>query len=117
MKEEDKVYRKVGRKYIPIGLHEPFDWLSDGIWLVHSDDNMKGRTNMSWLNREYSGFTKVGDIPNADFTKIAKIEQYVDTVAKVLLKYNHEVPIYDKCIADVTREIIDAMYKLNESKK
>ena len=51
--EEDKIYRKVGRKYVPIGACEPVNYLPNGIWLVHGDRRAQGL----WLHELYRGFT------------------------------------------------------------
>lgn len=43
------------------------------------------------------------------------MEQYESAVAKVLLK--HEAQPVGICIADMAREIIQAMYNINEQQK
>lgn len=111
---DKNIYRKVGRRYIPVGVCEPINWLPDGIWLVRSMPSCKSRSNMKFLAELY-GFTRLGDIPVADFTKVAKYEQYERAVSDVLTK--HDVPPIGICIADMAREIIKAMYDVNEGKK
>lgn len=112
--EDKTIYVKEGRKYRPIGICEPINWLPDGIWLANSKRSCKSRTNMEWLSRIY-GFTRIGDIPMADYTKVAKMELYADAVGEVLTKHN--IPPHGICIQDLAREIIAAMYEVNEQKK
>ncbi len=114
MAGDKNIYKKVGRRYIPIGVCEPVKWLSDGIWLVKSNQSGQQRTNLKFLSEIY-GYAKLGEIPVADFTMIAKMEQYESAVAKVLLK--HKAQPVGICIADMAREIIQAMYNINEQQK
>lgn len=113
----DKIYRKVGRKYVPIGACEPVNYLPNGIWLVHGDRRAQGRTSMLWLHELYRGFTKLGDEPVADFTKIAKMELYTDAIANVLHKYNGQMPLRNKCYQDIAREVVNEMFNVNEKNK
>lgn len=111
MTKDENIYRKKGRKYVPVGICEPINWIPDGIWLVRSAEHSKRRTNMKWLSELY-GFNKLGDIPMCNFVQIADMENYVDAVSKVLLEHD----AYPKgiCIDDLSRKVIQAMFSVNK---
>lgn len=74
-------------------------------------------TVKAWLNKLYNGFTKLFDVPKPSFEQIGEMEQYTDAVTKVLQQYKDDVPIYNKCYADVAREIVKAMYDITNKAK
>jgi len=49
---QDKLYKKVGRKYVEISMPERFD-MQDGVWLVQSAPGWKSMSSLYW---------KVGDL-------------------------------------------------------
>lgn len=108
MDKDKNLYRKVGRKYQPIGVLDTH-WWNDGIYLVqHKGTSV---TSMPWLEKCF-GITRVGDVPKADFVKLAKMEQYTDAVSDVLAKYG--IPPRGVPLQDMAREIIRAMHEVNE---
>lgn len=111
MAKDQNIYRKEGRRYIPVGICEPVNWIPDGIWLVRSEEHSKRRTNMKWLS-EFYGFNRLGDIPARNFTQIADMENYVDIVSKVLLE--HKAYPNDMCIDDLSRKVVQAMFNINK---
>lgn len=68
MKEDKNVYKKVGRKYMPIGLRIGDRYFSDGIYIVRH----RCTTNAGYLAQIY-GICKIGDNVEADFTKLASM--------------------------------------------
>lgn len=108
MDKDNNLYRKVGRRYQPIGVLDTTYW-TDGIYLVQHKGSRV--TSMSWLEKCF-GITRVGDAPKADFVKLAKMEQYTDAVSDVLAKYG--IPPRGVPLQDMAREIIRAMHEVNE---
>lgn len=75
-KEDSKVYKKVGRRYEPIGTFYNRDWLNDGIWYVRT--NGSRITNGSYLE----GLFKISDKPL--FDNFARYCDLADVADKVL---------------------------------
>lgn len=112
MNEEDRnVYKKVGRKYVPIGLRIGDRWFSDGIWIVRHKDYGKQMTNAGYLAQIY-GMCKVGENATADLTKLADMEEYADVVSKVMFE-NENKPMTRQ---DLSRLIVKALFDFNEKK-
>ena len=112
MKEEDmNVYKKVGRKYVPIGLRIGDRWFSDGIWIVRHKEHGCQTTNAGYLSQIY-GICKIGDNVEADFTKLASMEEYADVVAKTI-SINENKPMTRQ---DLSRLIVKALFDFNEKK-
>lgn len=112
MKEEDmNVYKKVGRKYVPIGYRHEDRYLTDGIWIVKHKDYGKEMTNAGYLAQIY-GMCKVGENATADLTKLDDMEEYADVVLKTI--YENE----DKAITrqDLARIIVKKLFDFNEEK-
>ena len=113
MNEEDRnVYKKVGRKYVPIGYRHEDRYLTDGIWIVRHKDYGKQITNAGYLAQIY-GMCKVGDNVEADFTKLASMEEYADVVSKTIFE-NENKPMTRQ---DLSRLIVKALFDFNENKK
>lgn len=74
---DDNVYIKRGRKYIPIGL-SCHNYIPDGIWYVRHFDNSYGHTN---VDHYLSGLYRVGDVPEPiDVPKLCSTHSYVEYV-------------------------------------
>ena len=74
---DDNVYIKRGRKYIPIGL-SCHNYIPDGIWYVRHFDNSYGHTN---VDHYLSGLYKVGDVPEyPDIPQLCGLHSYVEYV-------------------------------------
>lgn len=111
MDEADKnVYKKVGRKYVPIGLRIGDRWFSDGIWIVRHKDGCQ-TTNAGYLAQIY-GICKVGENATADFTKLADMEEYADVVLKTIHKNENRAMTRN----DLARLIVKALFDFNEEK-
>lgn len=106
------VYKKVGRKYVPIGLRVGDRWLTDGIWIVRHKEHSIQQTNVGLLSQIY-GICKIGDNVEADFTKLASMEEYADIVAKTI-SINETKAMTRQ---DLSRLIVKALFDFNENKK
>lgn len=112
MEEDMNVYKKVGRKYVPIGLRVGDHWLTDGIWIVRHKEHSIQQTNVGFLSQIY-GMCKVGENATADLTKLADMEEYADVVSKVMFE-NENKPMTRQ---DLSRLIVKALFDFNENKK
>lgn len=75
---DDNVYIKRGRKYVPFGLRCHENYLPDGIWYVRHTDYSYGCTN---VDHYLSGLYRVGDLPEyVDVPKLCSIHSYVEYV-------------------------------------
>ena len=75
---DDNVYIKRGRKYIPFGMRYDENYISDGIWYVRHFDSSYGCTN---IDHYLSGLYRVGDVPEPiDVPKLCSIHSYVEYV-------------------------------------
>lgn len=77
----EKVYRKVGRKYVEVGYSNVPD-LTDGIWLVQSKPSSKSQTSLVW---------KVGDLKRpVDVVTRAALYSMNDELAQFLVNLTNE---------------------------
>ena len=106
------VYKKVGRKYVPIGYRIEDNYLPDGLWLVRHKPYSTQMTNAGYLSQIY-GMCKVGENATADLTKLADMEEYADVVSKVMFE-NENKPMTRQ---DLSRLIVKALFDFNENKK
>lgn len=112
MEEEDmNVYKKVGRKYVPIGLRIGDRWFSDGIWIVRHKEHGCQTTNAGYLARIY-GICKIGENATADLTKLADMEEYADVVLKTI----HENENRAMTQNDLARLIVKSLFDFNNEK-
>ena len=109
MKEDKNVYKKVGRKYVPIGLRIGDRYFSDGIYIVRHQCT----TNAVYLAQIY-GICKIGDNVEADFTKLASMEEYADVVAKTI---NNNCSDKGMTTMNLSRKIVKALFDFNKEKK
>lgn len=73
----EKVYRKVGKKYISCGYNNVPD-LSDGIWIINSKSNSTSMSNVAW---------RVGNIDRpCDITTHAALQSLEEDLSSYLLK-------------------------------
>lgn len=113
MKDEDRnVYKKVGRKYVPIGYRIEDNYLSDGLWLVRHKAHSTQMANAGYLAQIY-GICKVGDYSTADLTKLASMEEYSAVVSQTIFENEN------KSISrnDLAKIIVKALFDFNEKKK
>ena len=103
------VYKKVGRKYVPIGLRIGDRYFSDGIYIVRHQCT----TNAGYLAQIY-GICKIGDNVEADFTQLASMEEYADVVAKTI---NNNCSDKGMTTMNLSRKIVKALFDFNKEKK
>lgn len=73
----EKLYKKVGKRYVEVSLPEKFD-MQDGVWLVQSEPYSKSFSSLMWL---------VGDLKRpADITTHAAMQSIQYDVARYLVK-------------------------------
>ena len=111
MEEDRNVYKKVGRKYVPIGYRHEDRYLTDGIWIVRHKDYGKQMTNAGYLSQIY-GMCKVGENATAELTKLADMEEYSDVVLKVMFENDNKALSRQ----DLSRLIVKALFDFNEKK-
>lgn len=111
MEEDLNVYKKVGRKYLPIGYRHEDRYLTDGLWIVRHKDGSKQMTNAGYLAQIY-GMCKVGENATADLTKLADMEEYVDVVRKVIFENQKKII----SIQDLARLIVKRLFDFNDEK-
>lgn len=111
MDTNDNVYKKVGRKYVPIGYRIEDNYLTDGLWIVRHKLGSTQMTNCGYLAQIY-GLCKVGDNVKADFTRLASMEEYADVVSKIIF-FNESKAISRQ---ELARLIVKALFDFNEEK-
>ena len=111
MERDMNVYKKVGRKYVPIGLRIEDHYLTDGIWIVRHREYSKCTSNADYLAQCY-GLIKAGDNAKIDLTKLASMEEYADVVADTISKVNEDNSIYA-----IARRIVKDLFDYNEKLK
>jgi len=85
----EQLYKKVGRRYIPIGYSDGFSGFpSDGIWLVQQKDGCKSSECI----------IKYEDLETAR-PAVGMILEYKDRIMKFILKCKH-IRLYDITIHD-----------------
>ena len=77
------VYKKVGRKYVPIGLRVGDRWFSDGIWIVRHKQGSTQITRGDYLAQSY-GLIKAGELAKIDLPILGTLEEYAEVVAKTI---------------------------------
>lgn len=111
MDTNDNVYKKVGRKYVPIGYRIEDNYLTDGLWIVRHKPGSTQMINCGYLAQIY-GMCKVGENATADLTKLADMEEYADVVSKVMFENENKSVTRQ----DLARLIVKALFDFNEEK-
>lgn len=76
--DDNNVYIKRGKKYVPFGRRYDEQYLPDGIWFVRHDEKSFGAAN---VDHYLSGLYKVGDKPGyIDVPQLCSIHSYVEYV-------------------------------------
>lgn len=111
MEEDNNVYVKKGRKYVPFGMRYNENYLPDGIWFVHHDECSCGHTN---VDHYMSGLFKVGDKPElTDVPQLCKKYTYADYIlSHPEFKEAIEKPI---SIHDIVCKVVALIFDLNKS--
>lgn len=113
--EDNNVYYKRGRRYIPFGiLRNGHDYLPDGIWYVRHTDHSYGTTN---VDHYLEGLYKVGEKPDyIDIPKLCSMHSYTEYVlASPEFKAIQESGSYS--LMDLVGKIVALVVKLNQTLK
>lgn len=105
------VYKKVGRKYVPIGYRIEDNYLNDGIWIVHHKPGSTQITRGDYLADSY-GLIKVGDIAKIDLPKLGAMEEYAEVVANTIGNLKGRLTNID-----IARRIVKELFEYNEKLK
>lgn len=100
MSSDGNVYIKEGRKYKPVGVSFPREFLEDGIWMVRHRPGVTETINLGYYGSQY-GVHKIGEIPSIDFVTTAGVEARVDEIARII--GDDSKP---RSHADIAREIL-----------
>lgn len=110
---DDNVYIKRGRKYIPIGL-SCHNYIPDGIWYVRHYDHSYGQTN---VDHYLSGLYRVGDLPEyVDVPKLCSIHSYVEYVMNSP-EFKEIMNKGSYSFQELTAKIVALVVKLNDTIK
>jgi hypothetical protein len=105
----DTLYRKVGNKYVPAGIHSDVD-IYPGIWLVQK---RKNSTSMQSLH--------VGDLPTiSSLIEVVQARMIGEIVVKKFssMVQAGELEIYERALAQLEWDIADAIIEyLNEGRE
>ncbi len=119
MEADNKVYKKIGKRYEPIGEMYDRDWLTDGIWFVHSKPGCKSHTN---IDRYLSGMYKVGDAQDKyiDIPKLCSMDNYVNHILNTKefneIVNSKQYNLYE-LTAKITALVVDLNDKINKDNK
>lgn len=83
MSSDGNIYIKEGRKYKPVGVSFPREFLGDGIWMVRHRPGVSETTNLGYYGSQY-GVHRIGEIPSIDFVTAAGVETRVDEIARII---------------------------------
>lgn len=100
MSSDGNIYIKEGRKYKPVGVSFPREFLGDGIWMVRHRPGVTETVNLGYYGSQY-GVHKIGEIPSIDFVTAAGVEARVDEVARII--GDESKP---RSLVDIAREIL-----------
>lgn len=101
----ENVYKKIGKKYIPIGILEQSEIKTDGIYMVRHKPGTTETTNLSCLAKMY-GIIKVGEIPNVDLHLVAGLEKHAETVLKTIVENEN------KSVQELARLIVKRLMEM-----
>jgi len=99
---DQQVYKKVGRKYVPIGYSDGWSGFpSDGIWIVQSKPGVKSSECIM----------KIGELENMQ-PAINLILGYKDKLIKYLIsEMNKDLVIYDKSVNEFVTKMLKEISK------
>ena len=115
-KIDDRVYRKVGKRYEPIGHFYNRDWLTDGVWVVQS--NGSSILNATSYAQEF-GIIRVGDNKPADFSTMASqynlYKKLIDLLQRQHAKVEDNI-MYYPAAQDIAKQIMQLLNSKIEPK-
>ena len=72
--EDNSLYRKVGKKYVRVGVSESADALGEGVWVICKCKSSKTFTSEEYLRKLYR-CTKAADIKKVSAAEIGGMEK------------------------------------------
>ena len=105
------VYKKVGRKYVPIGYRIEDKYLNDGIWIVRHKRGSTQITRGDYLAQSY-GLVMAGDIAKVDLPILGALDEYAEVVAKTIGEMKGQMTKID-----IARRIVKELFEYNEKLK
>lgn len=110
-RKDENVYKKMGRRYVPIGIWAKNDWLCDGIWIVRHRKGCTSTTRGDYLADCY-GVIKAGEIARIDFPKLGAMEDYSEIAAKIIADNEIGHTPYE-----TARKVVKALFDYNDKLK
>lgn len=105
------VYKKVGRRYVPLGLKIDDHYLNDGIWIVRHKVGSTQITRGDYLAQSY-GLIKVGELVEVDLPILGSLEEYAEVVAGTIGNMQGQMTNID-----IARRIVKDLFDYNEKLK
>lgn len=105
------VYKKVGRKYVPIGYRIEDNYLNDGIWIVRHKPRSTQITRGDYLAQSY-GLIKAGELAKIDLPILGGLEEYAEVVANTIGNLKGGLTNID-----IARRIVKDLFDYNEKLK
>lgn len=113
--DDHTIYRRVGKKYVPIGLtHYNEHDLCEGLWLVRNRPGWHSMTNVDHYASHW-GLTKVADIPVTDVTRFAAAEEIYRVIDKHLFE-RFGYTVENIAHQDLAEELVKLIVSLGQEK-
>lgn len=104
MESDNKLYRRVGKKYEPCSMLRTDD-LGEGVWVVVRHRGHKSYSNGKYLLDRYMCL-KAGDIQDVSLSELGGLERLSDALCRHWDEIPKNVSQYD-----VARAIVGLLYK------
>lgn len=107
---DNKLYRKVGNKYVPCSMQETSN-LDEGVWVVVRHYGHKSFTNGKYILDKYLCL-KAGDIQDVSLSDIGGLERLTEHLVSHWEEIPRNVSRYD-----IARAIVGILYKYKNEQK
>ena len=107
---DNKLYRKVGKKYEPYSMIIPADSLSEGVWVVVKSKSCRSMMTGKYLLEKYLCM-KAGDLQEVSLAKLGGMER----LAKHLSEHWHELPKHSSPY-ELCQAIVGILFKYEAEK-
>lgn len=107
---DNKLYRKVGNKYVPCSMLETSS-LDEGVWVVVHHKGRKSYINGNYILDKYLCL-KAGDIQDVSLSEIGGLERLTEH----LVSHWEEIP-QNVSRYDIARAIVGIIYKYKNEQK
>ncbi len=102
--DDNVLYRREGRKYVPHSMTIPLDVLNEGVWVVTKHRSGYGYTSASYL-RELFRCERISDLKEVSVTELGGMEKLAAFLCE------HYPEIKPTSTADVCRQIVGILFK------